>query len=258
MASSLTGVDYAAAFLAENRAFAELVGNADESTPVPTCPGWTLKQLFRHVGRGERWAAQIVRDKLDQPLDPRSVEGGKPPPDPADAISWLHDGARRLVDAVALTGTETPVWTFLGPRPASWWLRRWLHEVAVHRADAAIALGAEFSLPAEQAADGITEWLERVAIQAGRDGAALPLEDGNTLHLHATDPGLGEAGEWTIGVEAGRITWSHEHGKGTAALRGGAAELLLALLRRVPLADTGVALFGDEAVWQIWLDRTPL
>ena len=133
MAGSLTPVDYAAAFLEENRAFSELFCNVDESRPVPTCPGWTLQQLFRHVGRGDRWAAQIVRDRLDNFLDPRSVEGGKPPPDPVDAISWLHGGARRLVDAVELSGVETPVWTFLGPRPANWWIRRRLHETSVHR-----------------------------------------------------------------------------------------------------------------------------
>jgi uncharacterized protein (TIGR03083 family) len=250
-------VDYATAFLAENSAFAELFRDTDHSTPVPTCPGWTLTQLMRHVGRGDRWAAQIVRDRLQDYLDPRSVEGGKPPPDPADAISWLQGGAQRLVDAVELTGVETPVWTFLGPRPANWWIRRRLHEAAVHRADAALALGVEFTLDPATAADGVTEWLERVAVQAGSEGAPLPLEDGNTVHLHATDPGLGEAGEWSITVDDGRIALSHEHGKGTVALRGGATELLLAATRRVPLADTGIELFGDEAVWQNWLDRTP-
>ena len=251
-------MDYAAAFLDENRAFAELFRDVDGSRPVPTCPGWSLSQLLRHVGRSDRWAAQIVRDRLDQPLDPRAVEGGKPPPDPADAISWLHGGAQRLVDAVELSGVETPVWTFLGPRPANWWIRRRLHETAVHRADAAIATGGGFTLEASIAADGITEWLERVAIQAGSEGAALPLADGNTLHLHATAPGLGEAGEWTVGVEGSGITWSQEHGKGSVALRGGATELLLAMTRRVSVADTGIEFFGDDAVWQNWLDRTPL
>jgi len=250
-------VDYAVAFLDENRAFAELFRDVDDSKPVPTCPGWSLKQLFRHVGRGDRWAAQIVRDRLDHFLDPRTVEGGKPPLDPADAISWLRGGAQRLVDAVELSGVETPVWTFLGPRPANWWIRRRLHETVVHRADAAIALGSDFTLEPDVAADGITEWLERVAIQAGSEGAPRPLEDGNTLHLHATDPGLGEAGEWTVGVDEGVITWSHEHGKGNVALRGGATELLLAMARRVPVADTGIELFGDDTVWQNWLDRTP-
>jgi len=251
-------VDYAAAFLEENRAFSELFVGVDESLPVPTCPDWSLKQLFRHVGRGDRWAAQIVKDKVDHFLDPRSVEGGKPPPDPADAISWLRGGAQRLVDAVELAGPETPVWTFLGPRPANWWVRRRLHETAVHRADAAIAVGGEFTLDADIAADGITEWLERVAIQSGGEGAPLPLEEGDTLHLHATDAGLGEAGEWTVAVTGGGLTWSHEHGKGSVALRGGATELLLAMVRRVSLADTGIELFGDDTVWQNWLDRTPL
>ncbi len=254
----MTAVDYAAAFLAENRAFSDLFRDVDESVPVPTCPGWTLQQLFRHVGRGDRWAAQIVKDKLDDFLDPRTVEGGKPPPDPADAISWLQGGARRLVDAVELTGVETPVWTFLGPRPANWWIRRRLHETAVHRADAAIALGSEFTLAPDVAVDAITEWLERVAIQAGADGGPLPLDNDDTLHLHATDPGLGEAGEWTVKVDRGAITWTHEHGKGSVALRGGATDLLLAILRRVPLGDTGIESFGDDAVWRNWLDRTPL
>jgi uncharacterized protein (TIGR03083 family) len=249
-------VDYAAEFLKENRALAELISGADESLPVPTCPGWDLRQLFRHVGRGDRWAAQIVSERRDDFLDPRTVEGGKPPPD--NAISWFHAGAQRLVDAVELSGAETPVWTFLGTRPANWWLRRRLHEAAVHRADVAIALGEGFTLDAAIAADAITEWLERVAIQAGGDGAPLPLEAGHTLHLHATDPGLDEAGEWTVGVAGNGITFSHEHGKGTVALRGGATDLLLAMVRRVPVGETGIEMFGDDAVWQKWLDRTPL
>lgn len=254
----MADVDYASAFVEQNRAFAELIRNADGSKPVPSCPGWSLTQLIRHVGRGDRWAAQIVRDKLDDFLDPRSVEGGKPPPDPDDVVSWLQGGAQRLVDAVEQSGVETPVWTFLGTRPANWWVRRRLHEVAVHRADAALALDSDFTLEPEVAADGIGEWLDRIAVQAGSDGSALPLEDDNTLHLHATDPGLGEAGEWTVGVSESGIAWSREHGKGTVALRGGATELLLAMVRRVAVADTGIEMFGDDAVWQKWLDRTPL
>lgn len=72
-------MDYASSYLEETRALGELIRAADQSTPVPTCPGWTLEQLFRHVGRGDRWAAQIVRDRMDSFLDFRSVEEGKPP-----------------------------------------------------------------------------------------------------------------------------------------------------------------------------------
>lgn len=153
---------------------------------------------------------------------------------------------------------ETPVWTFLGPRPAGWWVRRRLHEVAVHRADVAITVGGEFTLEPNVAADGISEFLERIAVQAGSGGTPLPLEDDDTLHLHATDPGLLEAGEWTVRRDERGVTWSHRHGKGAVALRGGATELLLAMVRRLSVADTGIELLGDAGVWQKWLDRTPL
>jgi hypothetical protein len=127
----------------------------------------------------------------------------------------------------------------------------------VHHADAALALGLDHTLAPEVAADGITEWLELVAIRAGTDDTPLPLADGDTVHLHATDPGLGDAGEWTIRTDAGRIVWSHDHDKGAVALRGAAADLLLATLRRVSVTDTGIAVFGDPMVWQNWLDHTP-
>lgn len=251
-------MDFAAEFLDQNRAFGDVIRGADASTPVPTCPGWTLSQLFRHVGRGNRWAAQIVADKLDHPLDPRDVADGKPPEDPEAALGWLHDGAQRLLDGVAHTGADTPVWTFLGPRPAQWWIRRRLHEVTVHRADAALALGEGYELAPDLAADGITEWLERVVIQAGGDSGPAPLSDGQSVHLHATDAGLGESGEWTVSGDGGAISWSHQHGKGSVALRGSARDLLLAIVRRVAVADTDVAVFGDAEVWQHWLDHTPL
>lgn len=250
-------MDFAAALVEQNRAFGEVMRGGDPSTPVPTCPDWTLAQLFRHVGRGDRWAAQIITDRVDHFLDPRTVADGKPPPEPDAAIVWLHDGARRLIDAVEQAGLETPVWTFLGTRPAYWWVRRRLHEVTVHRADAAMALGIDYTLAPELAADAISEWLERVAAQAGRDGVPLPLEDGSSVHLHATDAGLGVGGEWTIRAGAGRITWSHDHAKGAVALRGPATDLLLAVLRRVPVADTDIAVYGDAQAWQNWLDHTP-
>ena len=190
---------------------------------------------MRHVGRGDRWCAQIVAEQSMEYIDPRNVAGGKPPAGRDDEIAWLRDGVQQLLDAVEQTGPETPVWTFLGPRPAAWWIRRRLHETVVHRADAALALGAGFDVDPALAADGITEYLERVVVRADEEGPAWgdrPLFDGQSLHLHATDPGLGEAGEWTILGRPDGIAFDHEHGKATVALRGPARDLLLAIVRR--------------------------
>jgi uncharacterized protein (TIGR03083 family) len=248
-------VDFRAALIDETGAFGELIREADPATRIPTCPDWTIKQLFRHVGRGNRWAAQIVADRRDEALDPREVREGKPPDDPEAAIDWLNDGAQLILDSVDTVGADTPVWTFIGPRPAHWWIRRRLHEATVHRADAALALGTDYQLTPEVAADGIDEWLERIAVVANAESS--PLDAGQTLHLHATDDGLGAAGEWTITGGDDGVAWSHEHGKGDAALRGSAKDLLLAIVRRQTAADGGVEVFGDAAVWDGWLTRTP-
>jgi uncharacterized protein (TIGR03083 family) len=248
-------VDFRAALLDQTHAFGELIRSADPSTPVPTCPDWTIKQLFRHVGRGNRWAAQIIAERRNEPLDPREVRDGKPPDDMDGAIDWLNGGAQQVIIAVDQVGSDARVWTFLGPRPAGWWIRRRLHEVVVHHADAALALGVDYTPAPDLAADAISEWIELMTVQAKRQSP--PVERGRTLHLHATDAGLGPTGEWTIVNDEDGVGWSHAHGKGDAALRGPAKDLLLAIVRRRTAADAGVEIFGDTAVWDGWLERTP-
>ena len=48
-----------------------------------------------------------------------------------------------------------------------------MHEATVHRADAALALGADYQLAPELAADGIDEWLERVVVEGRGDVVAV-------------------------------------------------------------------------------------
>ena len=104
---------------------------------------------------------------------PRSAATASRPTIPTRAIDWLNAGAQLILDAVDAVGAETPVWTFIGRGPRSWWIRRRLHEATVHRADAAIALGPDYELTPELAADGINEWLERVAVEASAESSPL-------------------------------------------------------------------------------------
>jgi uncharacterized protein (TIGR03083 family) len=239
---------HAAAFVEENELFAALAASADLATPVPTCPEWTLKQLFRHVGRGDRWAATIVR--TGEPADPREVADGRPPE--GGLVEWLRGGPRAVLDAVTEVGPDTPVWTFTGPQPASWWVRRREHEVLVHRADAAFALGVDYSLPADRAADGLSEYLGLLAARKP-DPADPPLADGASVHLHAAEE-IGPAGEWMIRGSGGGVVWEHGHGKGDVAVRGPAVDLLLAVVgRRRP---DSVETIGDADLWERWIARS--
>jgi uncharacterized protein (TIGR03083 family) len=246
-------MDHAAALVEQNRLLADLARTADPATPIPTCPRWTSRQLVTHVGRGDRWAAEILA-RGDR-VDIRSVPDGRPPVDPDLAAGWLVDGAGLLIDAVSAAGPGSPVWTFVGPRPARWWVRRRLHEAVVHRADLALATGVPPVIAPEVAADALSEWLTLLAARPAAAGPA-PLDEGVTLHLHATDEGLGAAGEWMIRGTGTGIGWEHGHGKGSAAVRGSATDLLLTVLRRVP-ADDRVQLLGDPGVVPGWLARSP-
>ncbi|WP_028936542.1 maleylpyruvate isomerase family mycothiol-dependent enzyme [Pseudonocardia spinosispora] len=246
-------MDYTAALVRENERFGELVRDADPAVQVPTCPGWSLVQLTRHLGRGHRWAAQIISDRETGYLDPRAVRDGKPPKEPDAAAAWLRGSAQAVVDAVSEAGPDTPVWTFLGPRPAEWWIRRRLHEATVHRADAALALDADYELSADLAADAISEWLDIVTAQRG----SAVLTPGSAVHLSAVDAPVGSSGDWLILGEADGVSWSHSADGADVTLRGSTLHLLLALVRRRSVAAGGIEVSGAEAVWSEWLDHTP-
>ena len=254
----LTADRYVAEIEASTAELAEILAEHDQSLPIPTCPEWTLRQLVTHVGRAHRWAAEITRTRSDAFIPFREVPDGRLPDDRAGQCAWLRAGAARIVGAVREAGSDL-VWSFTGPAPAGFWMRRMAHETLVHRADAQLAAGAEPEpvIEAEVAADAIDEWLMLLAGglgNANERAGALPAGAG--LHVHATDDGLGGAGEWMIRHGAGGLAVEPGHGSGDAALVGPAASLLLVLMRRRPVSDPAVTVYGDSAVVDGWLAST--
>jgi uncharacterized protein (TIGR03083 family) len=250
---------YVAEIEASTAGLAEILAEHDQSLPIPTCPEWTLRQLVTHVGRAQRWAAEITRTRSDAFIPFREVPDGKLPEDAAEQRAWLRAGVARIVDAVREADGDL-VWSFTGPAPAGFWIRRMAHETLVHRADAQLAAGAEPEpvIDAEVAADAIDEWLTLLAagILGNADEPTNALPAGAALHIHATDDGLDGRGEWTIRHDAGGLTVEPDHGQADAALTGPAASLLLVLMRRRPVPDPAVTVYGDSAVVDGWLAST--
>ena len=248
-----------------DRFFAELRGctaelariiDGDLERPVPTCPGWTFRQLATHLGRGHRWAAQIVATRAAAPIPMREVADGKLPPDPARHASWLNAGAGQVIDAVTAAGGD-PVWTLAGIGPAGFWARRRAHEAAVHLADAQLAAGLDVDLAPEFAADGVDEWLALIAVGPADAPAPDLRGDGQSLHFHATDAGLSGTGEWLVTRTPSGVTVERGHGKADVAVRGPAADLLLVLTRRLPPSAPAVEILGEQALLTHWLQHTP-
>jgi uncharacterized protein (TIGR03083 family) len=233
---------------------ADVVAAEDETTHIPTCPDWTLRQLATHVGRGQRWATEIVTRRSAEAVAFRDVPDGRIPDDAAARPGWLTSGAARLVETLTEAG-QAEVWTLTGLGPASFWARRIAHETAVHTADSELATGRRADIPADLAADGIDEWL--MLLTSDPDNP-LPLHDeGQSLHLHATDAGLNGAGEWLLRRTASGLAVERGHAKADVAVRGPAAELMLVLMRRLPAAGPQVEVLGDGTVLSRWLEDTP-
>jgi uncharacterized protein (TIGR03083 family) len=233
--------DWARIVEREGTALGEAAG-ADLRAPVPAAPGWDTAELLRHVcvvhGRGR---VVLQTGTLERP----TVENGMIPAPPDDGlVEWYRAGLDDLVAAIrAVDDPERPAYSF-SPRHrfVGFWPRRMGQETTIHRVDAEQATGRPVApIDPAVAVDGIDEML---AVHLPAFGAGRSPGDGRTVHLHATDA----EGEWLIRFDEGELTIEAGHAKGDAAVRGPAADLLLWLWGRRPLA--GLEVFGDTSAAQ--------
>jgi uncharacterized protein (TIGR03083 family) len=204
------------------------------AAPVPTCPGWTVRDLVAHQGMVHRWAAACVRGERDDEAWAGVEQEGLASPDP---LAWFDEGAKDLLAALAFAPADADVWFFLpdSPKPRDGWARRQCHETTIHAIDAMAAARGEAPPAAETwihaglAADGVDELLMGF-VPRRRTGLQLPSP--RTLAVRATDTG----DAWTMRVGEGRTTSRvGEPDPGAAdvvEVSGTAAQVYLALWNR--------------------------
>ena len=226
----------------------EVVAGADLSAMVPTAPDWTLADLLGHVGGNLRAVEQAVRTGVPVPEPEREVPGHAGPggDDPAALDAWLAAAAEAAAATLRSAGpdAQAQMWDVRWPTAA--WARRAAHDLVVHRADAAGAVGAAYRVDGDLAVDAVDEFLDLLsglaAAGAGAGVGATAGADpgpGGTVHLHATDADPGLPAEWLLVPDPPGFRWRHAHEKAA------------------PDADA-VEVVGDRAVLDAWLDRLRL
>jgi uncharacterized protein (TIGR03083 family) len=215
------------------------LARGDLTAPVPTCPGWTLRDLIEHTGNVHRWQTEAARVDAGEFPDMSHERGITPGQSIAD---WFQEGVDRAVEVMSAVDPAATRWTWAkGPGDvAQWYFRRIAQETYVHRIDAELTAGVPVTdADPVFAVDGVDEFCDVMIPQAV--GQAINGR-GKTVHLHATDA----EGEWLLTLHDDRVDVVRGHAKGDAALRAAARDLLLEVWGREPLGH--VEQFGDESV----------
>jgi uncharacterized protein (TIGR03083 family) len=234
----------------EAKLFAEAAEQGGLDAEVPSCPGWNIRDLVRHLMEIHLWAAAHVAQPHDKPWVDDLAELAEFWPDLAvfwpedgDLVKWYLDTNANLVDALESAPLDVESFTFLpAPSPLAMWARRQAHETAVHRFDAEDAAGIASRFDPVFASDGIDELLMAFAPRRNE----FPLESSKSMVVHATDTD----DDWHVTLGPDGISTTRGDGPADITLSGDASDIYLALWNRGD--DSNITVTGDENLLDLW------
>src|SRR5215208_4413677 len=251
---SVDFVRYCAEIVSQTKLLIGHLHGADVRVPVPTCPGWNVSQLARHVDGGQRWAREIVATRASEPPSDVALRdlSGAADDDPVTLSASLSDAAAALAATLTEAGPDAQMWCLVGDGGAAFYARRFTHETAIHRADAALALGLDYTLNTEIAVDALDEWMELGCLPFHFEVHPWMREllaPGRTVGLHATDVDA----HWLLDLTGDVIAWRRADEPAAAEIHAPVTDLLLTVYRRRPV--DGLQVSGDAALIDFWLER---
>ena len=260
--SELSVVRTRGAILEHTRRLAESATAAGPDTPVPTTPGWTVRDLVQHVGQTQHWVAEIIERRIVDPTQ-LPAEMVVLPTEPSRWPAWLSESARRFVDACSDESLDAPVFNAAadGRSGTRFWMSSMLNEAVVHSVDAAHAAGrsTDVDVDADVAAALVSNHLAMLTSptwEMQRPESALALRGtGQTLQWVATDT-TGSEGAWAVVRHPDRATWEPGTHSADVTVTGPAPSVLLVLTRRRALLDADITVDGDIDLARHWIENT--
>jgi uncharacterized protein (TIGR03083 family) len=130
------------------------VAAADLAAAVPTCPGWSVADLVRHVSEVYLHKVECMRQGVAPESWPPGLSGEAPLP-------LLDRSYQALLGEFDARATSSPAATWHDPdQTVGFWIRRMAQETVIHRVDAELAAGEPVAeIAPDLAVDGIDEVL---------------------------------------------------------------------------------------------------
>jgi uncharacterized protein (TIGR03083 family) len=140
--------------LAADHARLRTLAVRDLAAAVPSCPGWTVTDLVRHV-------AEVYLHKVECIRHRRAPEQWPPDLSGEESVPLLDRAYAELVAEFDRHSPGDAAYTWHEPdQTVGFWIRRMAQETVIHRIDAELAVGEEPApIPADLAVDGVDEVL---------------------------------------------------------------------------------------------------
>ncbi|HEX8968702.1 MAG TPA: maleylpyruvate isomerase family mycothiol-dependent enzyme [Chloroflexota bacterium] len=132
------------------------VAPLDQTAAVPSCPGWTVADLTRHVGEVYLHKTLAMREGIEpSPWPPKELADEEP-------LALLDRAYAGLRDEFAAHTPADPAGSWYTPdQTVGFWIRRMAQETVIHRIDAELGTRQPVAtVPADLAVDGIDELLK--------------------------------------------------------------------------------------------------
>ena len=180
------------------------VAPTDPKASVPSCPGWSVADLTRHVGGVYLHKTLAMRAGAEPDWPPTDLDAEEPLP-------LLDRAYPALLDEFHTRKPEDPTGTWYAPdQTVGFWIRRMAQETVIHRIDAELGTGQPVTpVPDDLAVDGIDELL-KVFVAYG------VAEWGD----YFADILTGSQG-WTFAVRTNGAAWQVRTGQGLCAVEDG-------------------------------------
>lgn len=162
----------------------EVATTADLARPVPSCPGWTIADLVRHVGEVYLHKVECMRlGSHPEPWPPAGISAEEP-------VALLDRSYAALSAEFSSRAPGDAAFTWYGPdQTVGFWIRRMAQETVIHRVDAETSAGVELTdIPDDLALDGIDEFLVAFVEYGSKTwpdeyGDVLATTDGRSVRL---------------------------------------------------------------------------
>jgi uncharacterized protein (TIGR03083 family) len=211
------------------------------TSPVPSCPEWTVADLAQHVGEFCGFWSHVICEATGR-SKPEIAEM----PAASGIADWVMQAGNILVTELRATDSNQPMWSWVrGEGHAAFAARRAANELAIHRYDAQLASGTNLAIDGSLAVDGIDEIFVMARAWSAEDDQ-FGTGTGQSLLLEAID----QNAVWRIELTPTGTQVLRSKVTADLTLHAGASDLELLLYSRPTIGP--IDQVGDESVLMAW------